>query len=251
MADLENLKSNETIPWDIDFGNTIGELDKLEWEDPELEEAKRIIEEWDDTNLITKLTPELVEMLPNNSDEYEWHYLPLNWLKTIETWVAEKIANHFAWFDGKIWLNWLENIDKDAVKALDPILEKIYVPANVFETIRIGVELDELELEVVKRIIEEWEDTNMIRKLTPELVEMLPNNSNEYEWHYLPLNWLKTIETWVAEKIANHFAWFDGQIWLNWLENVDKDVARALAPIKEKINVPANVLKKIEEVEKE
>ena len=112
MADLENLKSNETIPWDIDFGNTIGELDKLEWDDPELEKAKRIIEEWWDTNQITKLTAELID---DKFAELVGGRIGLAWLRNLDKETAAKLVD----LGGRsIDFFWLTNLDEGTAAEL-------------------------------------------------------------------------------------------------------------------------------------
>lgn len=186
MADLENLKSEETIQWNIDFTNTIEELDKLEWDDPELEKAKKIIDEWWNTNEITKLTPELVDELLLKGDF--WRHLELNWLKTIDVWVAEKLA--WFWWEslGLSWLTsidefvaeklaqfqgneidlwWLEEIDENTALALLPIKEKLWIQPKLMEKIEEElIKKEKIEKDILDTIMDSLQEHEDIITLT-------------------------------------------------------------------------------------
>lgn len=71
----------------------------------EIEDARKIIEEWWDTSKIKRLTWDLAEQL---IAKYEWDVLDLSWLTSIDYEVAYHIAE-FKW--KTINLSWLKKVD--------------------------------------------------------------------------------------------------------------------------------------------
>ena len=273
MADLENLNNKENLneaPLNTTFPETNERLEK----DPELEEARKIIEEWWDTKNIKKLNPELVELLAmqyakkgirlKQDGQYDNAFLSLDGLKSINKETAEALS-YYEW--DNLELSWMTQISTWVAEAL-------------WRAKCLNLTLDglvDISPEVAKNLSQYWGirlNLNGLKKISQAVATELSafkwkpdqiikrNNTIVMERYkgVLVLEWVESIDATVANELSKTLA--DLRLWLTsldketakalakykWqeirlrkLKNIDKDTAKELAPIIKKLQVSPEI----------
>ena len=211
MADLENLNSKEDlarIPDNMEFPETNETIEK----DPELVKTREIIEKWWNTSQITKLTPELTDMMLKSDKLYlDLAALDLHNLTEIDKWVAEKLV----WYKGtRIDLSWLTEIDEWVAENLSKITQCDHIILDW---------LSNISEWVAKKL--SWFlwtiELNWLWEISVDVARALSNHI----WT-LTLSGLTDIDAQVVRELANHTKmtqinmWW-GKVWLGSLINLD------------------------------
>lgn len=175
VEDIEN-------PNEIIFPKTEKTIE--DQDDPDIKEAKKIIEEWWDVRQIKKLTFDLTEKLINT---YQWKDLNLKWLESINQEIAYQLS-YFKW----------RSINLSKVTILDE--------SSAYRLWQF--EWDELDLSSVTSLNERtarWVTLFKWQKLylnsVANLGKMAAEKIAKFEWNTLFL-WITNIDEDVAIQLA-------------------------------------------------
>lgn len=220
---------NPDVPSDLDnpkedsISQEINEDKKTA--DPELEESKKIIdsiEKWsdknkEDTNKITKLTPELAEELVKKSGIS----LKLDWLKTLDLETAKKLKKPLM----SLSMNWLTSITSEVAEAI-ATSASFALSLNGLESIDSATAAS-----LAKHKL--WSlSLNWLTELDKDVAQELW----KHEWMWLILNWLTKIDPDVANWLINmREDVLYKTLVLDGLQTVDLDTANVLVKHKWKL----------------
>ena len=208
------------------------------YKDPDLIEAKKIIEKGWDTNKIKKLTPELVGDLADFYERQGWSlerdkklldgksFLSLNGLKSLDWETANALA-FFRW--DSLELNWLTNISPKIAWVLS-------------HSKCMNLHLDGL-ININKEEAKELSNYGWVRLSLSGMKNISRDVAVElgkFRWGVLILDGLVSINKEEAKELSN----LESDLRLNWLKKIDKRTAKEFSNIKSSLRL--NWLKKID-----
>lgn len=225
MADVEAQKNlvdvnveDITNPRDIKFYRAERAVAKSnesnEKDDPEVQEAKKIIEEWWDIRQIKKLTFDLAEQL---IQKYQWDELNLEWLTVIDQDVAFQLS-YYKW--KSLNLNKITSVDEGTAYRLWQF------------------EWENLNLSWVTSLNERkawwlhlfgWKILRL--DSVTSLDKMSAENIAKFEWWMLVL-WIKSMDNDVATWLSQ-FKWDKLVLENAW--DFNEEITSVLKPIQSKL----------------
>ncbi len=195
------IESNTTVVEDVT------EDQNIDSENKDYEENESITkEEFYELREKSSLTVDEAKKIVDYVKKYK-EYLYLDWLTSIEPWVAEALAKH----QGDLTLDWLTSIESWVAEALATHKDRLYLDW-----------LTSIDKKVAKALAKHQGDLTLdwLTSIELPVAEALA----KHQWT-LSLDWLTSIEPWVAEALATH----KDRLYLYWLKSIELPVAEALA----------------------